>query len=86
MDYVDLYLMHWPSAFKSGKVLRPTDGNGNVLTDDIDYVETYKAMEELVSSGKVKAIGVSNFSHAELERLLSKATIVSFILLACKRY
>ena len=74
-DYVDLYLMHWPSAFKRGDKLRPTSG-GKVLTDDIDYVETYKAMEALVKKGKVKAIGISNFSKAEIERLLKETTVV----------
>jgi alcohol dehydrogenase (NADP+) len=74
-NYVDLYLMHWPSAFKRGDQLRPTS-NGKVLTDDIDYVETYKAMEGLVKKGKAKAIGISNFSQSETERLLKETSIV----------
>jgi alcohol dehydrogenase (NADP+) len=71
VDYVDLYLMHWPSAFKRGDSLRPTK-DGKVLTDDIDFIDTYKAMEALVKKGKAKAIGVSNFSKAEMERLLKE--------------
>jgi alcohol dehydrogenase (NADP+) len=74
-DYVDLYLMHWPGAFKSGSNLFPKK-DGKFETADIDYVVTYKAMEKLVASGKAKAIGVSNFSHAELERLLKETSIV----------
>jgi len=75
MDYVDLYLMHWPSAFKSGAAMMPkTDGKLDAV--DIDYVETYRAMEKLLKTGKTKAIGVSNFSRAELERLLKEATVV----------
>ncbi|KPI44421.1 putative oxido [Cyphellophora attinorum] len=71
-DYVDLYLMHWPGAFKSGPVLRPTK-DGKVLTDNIDYLDTWKAMESLLSTGKTKSIGISNFSKTEVERLLSKS-------------
>ncbi|CAK7263239.1 hypothetical protein SEPCBS57363_000451 [Sporothrix epigloea] len=60
LDYVDLYLIHWPAAMVDGK-----------QTDSIDYVDTYKAMEALVPKGKTRAIGICNFSRAELERLLS---------------
>lgn len=40
-----------------------------------DYVDTYNAMVECVKKGKAKAVGVSNFSRAELERLLSKTSV-----------
>ncbi|KAJ5986014.1 hypothetical protein N7522_013210 [Penicillium canescens] len=75
LDYLDLFLMHWPVAFKRGDDLFPSDKDGNLITDDIDYVDTYKAMEGLVESGKAKAIGISNFSRQEVERLLANATI-----------
>ena len=42
-----------------------------------DYVDTYKAMEECQKKGKAKAIGVSNFSMAEMERLVKETSIVS---------
>jgi alcohol dehydrogenase (NADP+) len=74
-DYLDLYLMHWPSPFARGDKLRPTK-DGKILTGDTDFVETYKAMEKLVESGKCRAIGVSNFSKAELERLLENTSVV----------
>jgi len=76
LDYVDLYLMHWPSAFKRGDVLIPKDGSGKIQTADTDFVDTWKAMEKLTKTGKVKAIGISNFSKAQLERLLKETTIV----------
>jgi alcohol dehydrogenase (NADP+) len=79
MDYVDLYLMHWPSAFKPGPELMPKK-DGKIVTADIDYVDTYKAMEKLLKTGKTKAIGVSNFSRAELERLLSEASVVPAVI------
>ncbi|KAL1958595.1 hypothetical protein VTO42DRAFT_4192 [Malbranchea cinnamomea] len=76
VDYLDLYLIHWPSAFARGDELFPKDSQGNSKTEKIDYVDTYKAMEKLQKSGKTKAIGISNFSRAEVERLLNHTEIV----------
>jgi diketogulonate reductase-like aldo/keto reductase len=56
-----------PFPFKDGRAI--TDSN-------IDYVDTWKAMEKLYKSGKAKAIGISNFSKAEVERLLESAEVV----------
>ncbi|KAI1973996.1 hypothetical protein LOZ51_002627 [Ophidiomyces ophidiicola] len=76
VDHLDLYLMHWPAAFASGDENFPKDTQGNSKNANIDYVDTYKAMEKLVKSGKTKAIGVSNFSKAEMERLLKECSVV----------
>jgi len=76
MDYVDLYLMHWPSAFKPGDNKFPKDKDGKTETSSISYVDTWKAMEKLTSSGKARAIGVSNFSKKELETLLKEGSVV----------
>lgn len=75
-DYVDLYLMHWPSPFKAGDEAIPKDKDGKIQKGDSDYVETYKAMEKCFKKGKAKAIGVSNFSKAEMERLLKETSVV----------
>ncbi|OAP54427.1 hypothetical protein AYL99_11528 [Fonsecaea erecta] len=74
-DYVDLYLMHWPSPWARGDKMRPMKDD-KIVPGDTDYVETYRAMEKLVAKGKCRAIGVSNFSHAEMERLLKETSIV----------
>ena len=68
--------MHWPSPFARSSTLIPKDSNGKIQTGDTDYLETWRAMESLLKSGKTKAIGVSNFSKAELERLLSNCSVV----------
>lgn len=73
MDYVDLYLMHWPSSFARSDELFPKENGKNKIGDE-DYVNTWKAMEECQKKGKTKAIGISNFSKGEVERLLSKAS------------
>lgn len=75
-DYVDLWLMHWPSPFARSAELMPKDENGKIKPGNSDYVETYKAMEKLYRSGKARAIGISNFSKAELERLIKEANVV----------
>ncbi|CAK1356143.1 unnamed protein product [Cercospora beticola] len=74
-DYVDLYLMHWPSPFKDGDSMFPKE-NDKVLTGDADYINTYAAMEALQKKGKTRAIGISNFSQSELTRLLQNCSIV----------
>lgn len=40
VDYVDLYLMHWPSPFKDGENKFPKDENEKVIPGDADYVDT----------------------------------------------
>ncbi|KAG8996325.1 hypothetical protein FRB90_012767 [Tulasnella sp. 427] len=68
-EYIDLYLMHWPQAEDStGKVLQPEESP--------TYVETWKEMEKLLDTRKVKSIGVSNFSIKTLDALLAEAKIV----------
>lgn len=74
-EYLDLYLMHWPSPFARSDSLTPKK-DGKIQTGDTDYVDTWKAMEKTLKSGKTKAIGISNFSLAELERLLKETTVV----------
>ncbi|XP_046379066.2 1,5-anhydro-D-fructose reductase-like isoform X2 [Haliotis rufescens] len=70
VSYVDLYLMHAPFAFKESNEICPRDAAGNLLMSDVDYVDTWKAMESLVDKGLVKYIGVSNFNLEQMERLL----------------
>jgi alcohol dehydrogenase (NADP+) len=72
--------MHWPSPFARSNELMPKDENGKIKKGDTDYVDTYKAMEKTVKSGKAKAIGISNFSKAEVERLLKETSVVGFLL------
>ena len=68
LGYIDLFLIHFPCALKSiesSKRRYPAgwmDDAGTVQTDKVPIRETWEAMEELVDSGVVKSIGISNAS------------------------
>jgi 2,5-diketo-D-gluconate reductase A len=59
IDYVDLFLIHWPLPMI-----------------EIDYLDTWRAMEALLDGGKVRAVGVSNFQVAHLQRVIDGASVV----------
>jgi 2,5-diketo-D-gluconate reductase A len=60
LDYVDLFLIHWPL---------PTLYGG-------DYVSTWRTLEEFQRDGRSRSIGVSNFEVEHLERLAAEADVV----------
>lgn len=63
-DYIDLYQIHWPAGSFGSKV--------------VPMEETMRAMNELKQQGKIRAIGVSNFSRAQLEEAAQYGVIDSF--------
>src|ERR1700747_3210623 len=76
LDYLDLYLIHTPFAFKPGDDQDPRDKNGNPIYDDgVTLAETWQAMEELVEHGKCRAIGLSDFGVEELLPVFESARI-----------
>uniref|UniRef100_V9KUK8 alcohol dehydrogenase (NADP(+)) n=1 Tax=Callorhinchus milii TaxID=7868 RepID=V9KUK8_CALMI len=74
LEYLDLYLIHWPMAFERGDNLVPKNEDGSMRYSDTDYKDTWKAMEKLVEKGLTKAIGLSNFNANQIDDLLSIAT------------
>jgi len=58
MDYLDMYLVHWPYG---------------------DFLGTWKALEELYQEGKIKAIGVCNFTIEKLEELKAHSSVLPVI-------
>lgn len=76
VDYIDLWLMHFPFCYKSTtEVNLPKDENGNVLYDDIDYLTTWKSMESVCKKGLTRAIGCSNFNSEQIQRLIDEGEI-----------
>lgn len=71
LDYLDLYLIHWPVAFKPN-VKNPEKPEDYLTPDEAPIHKTWEAMTELKQKGKAKHIGVSNFSIKKLEDLMSK--------------
>ena len=74
LDYLDLYLMHWPVALKPG-VGFPKSADDFISLKEIPIVSTWQVMEQCAQAGLTKHIGVSNFSIKKLKDLLSKCTI-----------
>lgn len=62
-DYLDFYLIHWP---------KPTETDENWKALDL---ETWRAMEELVQEGKIRAIGLSNFLPHHMDNILQHCKI-----------
>ncbi|KYM87328.1 Alcohol dehydrogenase [NADP+] [Atta colombica] len=75
LDYVDLYLIHWPHGFKEGGELFPTNTDGSLQLSNVDYLDTWRAMEDVLAKGLAKNIGVSNFNSEQITRLLENATV-----------
>lgn len=76
LQYLDLYMMHWPVQMTRDSKLTSTRDGGEfefeiVHSGDRDKLaQTYQAMENLVAKGLVKDLGVSNFSTRQLSELL----------------
>lgn len=63
LDYLDLYLIHWPNPLAFRDKMEEMNA------------ETWRAMEDLYMEGKIRAIGVSNFKIHHLESLMKHARI-----------
>ncbi|KAM7237209.1 hypothetical protein CapIbe_011453 [Capra ibex] len=72
LDYVDLYIIHQPVALMPGEAIFPTDENGKPIFDSVDLCRTWEALEKCKDAGLTKSIGVSNFNHKQLEKILNK--------------
>jgi 2,5-diketo-D-gluconate reductase A len=58
VDYIDLFLIHWPNPQQDR------------------YVDAYKGLVKLLEDGRVKAIGLSNFKPAHVERVIQATGVI----------
>ncbi|WP_299156765.1 aldo/keto reductase [uncultured Christiangramia sp.] len=70
LEYLDLYLIHWPVAFKPD-VSFPEKAEDFLSLEEVPLIETWKEMIKAKEQGLVKHIGVSNFSIEKLEELMN---------------
>ncbi|KAF5642600.1 glycerol dehydrogenase [Fusarium sp. NRRL 25303] len=79
LDYIDLFLVHWPIAAEKDEDYKPKIGPDGKYVIKKDLTEnpepTWRAMEEIYASGKARAIGVSNWTVEGLKKLLSFAKV-----------
>jgi D-xylose reductase len=89
LDYLDLYLVHFPIAqefipferrYPPGWFLDPTDSQPRMRLARVPLAETWGAMEELVTAGLVRNIGVCNYGTALLRDLLNYARVKPAVL------
>ena len=74
LDYLDLYLIHWPVNFQPN-IMFPKKPEEFVAPDAIPIIETWQAMEKMVKKGLCRFIGVCNFNISRLDSLRRQAKI-----------
>ena len=74
LDYLDLFLIHWPVHFQAN-VMFPRKPEEFIAPAGIPIGETWQAMESLVEKGLCRFIGVCNFNLIRLEELKKQANI-----------
>lgn len=75
LDYLNLYLIHWPVAFRYG-VKFPKTPDDYLTLEEAPLLETWKQMEKAKELGLTKHVGVSNFSIKKLENLIAHSDVV----------
>jgi len=74
LDYLDLYLIHWPVALKHGTSF-PKSPDDFISLDEAPLSETWTALEECAKEGLTRHLGVSNFNSEKIEEVKKNANI-----------
>lgn len=72
LEYLDLYLIHWPVALKNGTEM-PEKASDFVPLSEVPLTNTWKGMEAVLEQGLAKHIGVSNFNENQLKEIIATA-------------
>ena len=75
LDYLDLYLIHWPVAFKSG-VSFPENAKDFLSLEQVSLTETWRVMQKTLEQNLAKHIGVSNFKKDKIQQLIDDSDFV----------
>jgi diketogulonate reductase-like aldo/keto reductase len=76
IDYVDLYLIHTPFAFRPGEEQDPRDAEGHMIYDKgVTLLDTWRALEGLVAEGRCKAIGLSDVGLDQTKEIFKAGRI-----------
>ncbi|CDW56730.1 Aldo ket red domain containing protein [Trichuris trichiura] len=75
LDYVDLFLVHAPLSAKTSDGKRADFVNDHVVPDNVDHLETWKGMEDVLSKGLTRSIGLSNFNITQMARVTDNCTV-----------
>ena len=67
LDYVDLYLIHWPKSIET------------IKKEGKKYLDSWRAFEKLYAEKKVRAIGVSNFNIHHLEDIFAMCKVAPMV-------
>lgn len=87
--YMDLIVIQWPFGWaedepelgkQTEKTLWPRGNDGKMMYSDIDFMETWKALEDSHRSGKVRSIGLANFNLEQIDRVWTKGLIKPAVL------
>ncbi|SFW36732.1 aldo/keto reductase [Cellulophaga fucicola] len=72
LEYLDLYLIHWPVALKKGTEM-PEKASDFIPLSEVPLTNTWKGMEAALEQGLAKHIGVSNCNENQLKEILATA-------------
>lgn len=74
LDYLDLYLIHWPVSFRAD-ITFPKKPDQFIAPEELPIQETWRTMEKMVKKGLCRRIGVCNFNISRLTELQKHASI-----------
>ena len=75
LEYLDLYLIHWPIAQRKGSIM-PEMPEDWLPLSEVPLETAWSEMEKAYDEGLIKAIGVSNFSRQKIGNLIEKGNVI----------
>jgi len=77
LEFLDLYLIHWPVALRPGKQV-PESAEDFLSLEEVPLIETWTALEECCRAGLCRHIGVSNFNRVNIQQLIDYGSLHPF--------